>query len=91
MVVEVGSKPKLFLTLVGQCLKLAQWEFGSDNFHKIKITLMLELKIRLRIWHYYITQFQLSSDSREMFVKVLIFMKQKMVLFTKVVPTFELS
>ena len=45
MVVEVGSKPKLFLTLVGQCLKLAQWEFGSDNFHKIKITLTLHLKI----------------------------------------------
>ena len=43
MVVEVGSKPKLFLTLVGQCLKLAQWEFGSDNFHKIKITLIVHM------------------------------------------------
>ncbi len=52
---------------------------------------MLELKIRsLRIWHD-ITQFQLNSDAGETFVKVAIFMKQKMVLFTKVVPTFELS
>ena len=52
---------------------------------------MLELKIRSLTCIFYITQFQLSSDSRETFVKVAIFMKQKMVLFTKVVPTFELS
>ena len=52
---------------------------------------MLELKIRSLTCIFYITQFQLSSDAGETFVKVAIFMKQKMVLFTKVVPTFELS
>ena len=52
---------------------------------------MLELKISLRIWHYYITQFQLSSKVGTTFVKSTIFCFIKIATFTNVSLELELS